>query len=71
MASREFTKLVEFLQSSLAIPDSDLQLALRYSEQSPNLLPIVLWQYGLVTPAQLNQIFDWLEQFPKPSFGVV
>lgn len=66
MASREFSSLIEFLQNSMAIPTPDLQLALRYSEQSPNLLPIVLWQYGLVTPAQLNQIFDWLEQFPNP-----
>jgi Protein of unknown function (DUF2949) len=25
-------------------------------------LPIILWQYGLVTLSQLNQIFDWLER---------
>ncbi len=69
MALRDFGTLIEFLQNSLAIPKQDLQLALRYSKQDPNLLPIVLWQYGLVTSAQLNQIFDWLEQFPKSSFG--
>ncbi|WP_155834800.1 DUF2949 domain-containing protein [Leptolyngbya sp. PCC 6406] len=25
-------------------------------------LPMVLWQYGLVSLAQLEDIFDWLEQ---------
>jgi hypothetical protein len=27
----------------------------------PNLLPMVLYQYGLVTTQDLGQIFDWLE----------
>jgi hypothetical protein len=46
----------------LAIPSSDLQLAARRMEQSPSLLPIVLWQYGFVSTTQLSRIFDWLEQ---------
>ncbi|CAA9283859.1 hypothetical protein AVDCRST_MAG92-3740, partial [uncultured Coleofasciculus sp.] len=29
-------------------------------EQIPNLLPITLWQYGLITLVQLDQVFDWL-----------
>lgn len=37
-------------------------LTLRNQEQnSPSLLPIILWQYGLVTLEQLDQILDWLE----------
>jgi hypothetical protein len=24
-------------------------------------LPMILWQYGLVTLEQLDRIFDWLE----------
>jgi len=36
--------------------------ALRHPEQTPSLLPIILWQYGLVTLEQLDRIFDWLER---------
>ncbi len=54
--------LIQFLLEELAIPSADVQLALQNHEQMPNLLPMVLWQYGLVTIAQLSSIFDWLEQ---------
>jgi hypothetical protein len=37
-------------------------LTLRYQEQSSSsLLPIILWQHGLVTLEQLDQILDWLD----------
>ena len=62
MESKELNQLLQFLQTDLAIPDANLQLALRHPEQTPSLLPMILWQYGLVTLNQLNQIFDWLEQ---------
>ena len=52
---------VRFLQEDLAIPAAAVMLAWQHSE-SPSLLPMVLWQYGLVTLTQLDQIFDWLEQ---------
>ncbi len=55
--------LIRFLQEELAIPSADLELALQALEPMPNLLPMILWQYGLVTIAQLNRIFDWLEQY--------
>ncbi|WP_073070991.1 DUF2949 domain-containing protein [Phormidesmis priestleyi] len=62
MESKELTQLLQFLQTDLAIPDANLQLALRHPEQTPGMLPMILWQYGFVTLNQLNQIFDWLEQ---------
>jgi hypothetical protein len=55
------TRLIRFLQEELAIPTASITLALRHGEQTPSLLPMVLWQYGLVTLKQLEQIFDWLE----------
>lgn len=61
MEPRELARFMRFLQDDLAIPDGHLQLALRHPEQTPNLLPMILWQYGLVNLAQVNQIFDWLE----------
>jgi Protein of unknown function (DUF2949) len=61
MEPTELTQFMQFLQNDLAIPDANLQLALRHPEQTLTLLPMILWQYGLVTLAQVNQMFDWLE----------
>ncbi|MEM0981891.1 MAG: DUF2949 domain-containing protein [Cyanobacteria bacterium P01_H01_bin.58] len=54
-------KLIEFLKQELSIPAEAIALGLKHSEASPSLLPMVLWQYGLVSTYQLSQIFDWLE----------
>jgi hypothetical protein len=58
-------RLIEFLEHDLAIPTSAINLGLRQQEQSlplpDNLLPMVLWQYGLLTIDQLDQVFEWLE----------
>ncbi|PSB14637.1 DUF2949 domain-containing protein [filamentous cyanobacterium CCP1] len=55
------TRLVRFLQEELGVSQDSIQIALRQEEPIPSLLPMVLWQYGLVTLEQLDQIFDWLE----------
>ncbi|MGL5803943.1 MAG: DUF2949 domain-containing protein [Xenococcaceae cyanobacterium] len=62
MESRTLARLIGFLKKELAIPDAEIQFALKQSGNTSNLLPMILWQYGLVTIAQLNQIFDWLEK---------
>jgi len=62
MTPATYARLIRFLQEELAISASSLALALRYVEQDPGPLPMVLWQYGLVTLEQLDQIYDWLEQ---------
>lgn len=54
-------ELIVFLQEDLAISTDAIRLALQRCEHSPTLLPMVLWQYGLVTLTQLDRIFDWLE----------
>ncbi len=55
------SKLIQFLRDDLAVPTPAIDFALR---QSPldTPLPMVLWQYGLITLSQLDQIFDWLEK---------
>jgi len=45
----------------MAVPASAIAIALRHNEPASNLLPMILWQYGLITTEQLDQIFDWLE----------
>lgn len=59
-------KLIEYLEQDLAVPSTAIAMGLRHhQEQSAplpdNLLPMVLWQYGLITIDQLNQVFEWLE----------
>lgn len=60
MESKEHVQFLQFLQEELAIPPTAIEFALRHIDM-PSLLPMILWQYGLVTLPQLNQIFDWLE----------
>lgn len=53
--------LIRFLREEMALPAAAIELAERQSEQNTTALPMVLWQYGLVTLAQLDQIFDRME----------
>lgn len=62
MKSGTQSQLVQFLEEELAISTSSIAIALRHREQDPGPLPIILWQYGLITLEQLNQIYDWLER---------
>ncbi len=55
------TKLIRFLQEELAIPATSIVLAMRHHQQDSAQLPMILWQYGLITLQQLDRIFDWLE----------
>jgi hypothetical protein len=55
------TQLLEFLQKDLEIPADSLRLALNLSQPTLNQLPMILWQYGLISLEQLDRIFDWLE----------
>lgn len=61
MNSKQLQQFIRFLQDDLAIPSNSIDLAVRHEPDTLNLLPMVLWQYGLVTLKQLEQIFDWLE----------
>ncbi len=62
ISHRGHSQLIRFLQEDLAISTASLAIALRHLEHDPGPLPMVLWQYGLVTLEQLDQIYDWLEQ---------
>ncbi|PSN13331.1 hypothetical protein C7293_16440 [filamentous cyanobacterium CCT1] len=61
MPSQRQKQLIEFLQTELAVSSEAIAMGLRKAGQTTNLLPMALWQYGLVTTEQLSQIFDWLE----------
>lgn len=61
MSQSTYSRLVRFLQEDLAISAASIAVALRHSKQDPGPLPMILWQYGLITIEQLDQIYDWLE----------
>lgn len=63
MKSLNIEKLITYLQNELNIPSDSIHLALRQVEASPCQLPVALWQYGLVSLNQLNEIFAWLEAY--------
>lgn len=55
-------EFIRFLQEDLAIPDEAIDLAVEHGQQLAGPLPMILWQYGLISLQQLERIFDWLEQ---------
>lgn len=61
-APSTYSRLIRFLQEDLSISAASIAIALRHREHDPGPLPMILWQYGLVTLEQLDQIYDWLEQ---------
>lgn len=61
MGPSTYARLIRFLQDELALSAASIAIAVRHSEQDPGPLPMILWQYGLVTLDQLERIYDWLE----------
>jgi hypothetical protein len=62
MSSTNYNLFLQFLQNDLALSRDCLAIAERSMEQHQGPLPMVLWQYGLVTLEELDKIYDWLEQ---------
>lgn len=54
-------QLINFLKEEMDISATSIAIALRHSQQDPGPLPMILWQYGLVSLEELEKIFDWLE----------
>jgi hypothetical protein len=63
MSQSDLPKVIEFLQQDLNLSDSSVELALKQSRSDYGSLPMVLWQYGLVSLQQLDSIYDWFESY--------
>lgn len=61
MGPSTYARLIRFLQEELSISAASIAIAVRHSQNDPGPLPMILWQYGLVTLEQLDRIYDWLE----------
>lgn len=62
MNSKLNPQLIEFLEQELAVAPEAIALVLRRHQPLTSQLPIMLWQYGLITLQQLDKIFDWRER---------
>lgn len=51
----------DFLQEELSLPIDSILIAKRHAQNNPDSVPMILWQYGLVSIDQLDQIYTWLE----------
>lgn len=61
--------LLDFLQDELALSDAAIAVALKQCAHDTDPLPMILWQYGLLSLEQLSCTFDWLSsqtQVPVP-----
>ena len=54
---------IKFLKENLMLPQESIDLALSKSPADRHVLPIVLWQYGLVTLSQLDAIYDHFDSY--------
>ncbi len=57
----QVTELGQFLQEELAISSAEISLIMQKQEELNAPIPMLLWQYGLVSRPGLDRIFDWLE----------
>ena len=57
----EVTELSQFLQDELTVSSADISLVMHKKEELNAPIPMLLWQYGLISRSQLDRIFDWLE----------
>ncbi len=52
--------LIQFLEVELAVPEAAISFAMKQHQRERGPLQIILWQYGLISMEQLQQIFIWL-----------
>ncbi|WP_036489245.1 DUF2949 domain-containing protein [Myxosarcina sp. GI1] len=57
----EVTELGQFLQDELSVSSAEITLIVQKHRELNAPIPMLLWQYGLVSRSGLDRIFDWLE----------
>ena len=55
-------ELGQFLQEELTVSSAEVALVMQKQEESNAPIPMLLWQYGLVSRFGLERVFDWLEE---------
>ncbi len=57
-----YNRFIKFLKEELALSSDSIQTVQKTAHQNLGPLPMILWQYGLVTLEELDRIYDWLEK---------
>jgi Protein of unknown function (DUF2949) len=55
-------RFLAYLQQNMGLSEAALAIATRQQQPTKTELPIVLWNYGLITLEQVGQIFDWMAE---------
>jgi Protein of unknown function (DUF2949) len=63
MSTQYLPQAIDFIRQDLSVPDEAVQLALKQAQSDYGSLPMVLWQYGLVSLQQLDRLYDWFETY--------
>ncbi|MGB5631488.1 MAG: DUF2949 domain-containing protein [Waterburya sp.] len=64
-----YAKFIKFLKEELALSNDSIEIVQRSVEDHPAPIPMILWQYGLVTLEELDRIYDWLYSKAKLDLG--
>lgn len=64
-----YANFIKFLKEELALSTDSIAVVQRTVEQQPAPIPMILWQYGLVTLEELDRIYDWLYAKTKIDIG--
>lgn len=60
MTQVSYLEMLHYLRSQFGLSPGVIESALFRSGEDSLFLPMVLWQYGLITLKQLDQVYDWL-----------
>ena len=65
MKPNPYNNFVKFLKEELSLSSDSIDTVMRAVQENPAPIPMVLWQYGLVTLEELDRIYDWLHSKTK------
>ena len=64
-----YAKFIQFLKEELALSNDSIEVVQRSVEDRPAPIPMLLWQYGLITLEELDRIYDWLYSKTKADLS--
>ena len=67
MTRISYARMLHYLHDELALAENTVEAAMDRSGQEFLFLPMVLWEYDLLTLKQVDQIYDWLATAHAPS----
>ena len=60
MINSKNKKIISFLKDEIGIDESSIELGLKLSFKNNTPLPILLWNYGIITIEELDQLYTLL-----------